>query len=98
MRIYLDVETCQLFCRGCRKVKQQKLDSLADHPSYTKHFAIYVDHRCWDSTVRDVAKWLHLDWIDLQGLGEIVQREQTRRSDRGVPKVLDIHVIALRQG
>jgi transposase len=43
-------------------VKQEQFDFIADHPFYTKRFAFYVGKRCRTSTIKDVAKELHLDW------------------------------------
>lgn len=52
MRIALAVEVRRLQCQGCRMVKQERLQWLADHPFSTKRFAFYVGRRCRSSTVR----------------------------------------------
>jgi hypothetical protein len=44
----------------CGGVKRERLDWLADNPLYTKRFAFYVGRRCRESTVKAVAKELHL--------------------------------------
>ena len=36
MRIFLEVEVRRVECRRCGKVKQERLDFLADNPFYTK--------------------------------------------------------------
>ena len=41
-RIFLQLEVRRLDCRGCGKVKRERLDFLADNPHYTKRFAYYV--------------------------------------------------------
>ena len=40
-RIFLEVEVRRVECRRCGKVKQERLDFLADNPFYTKRFAYY---------------------------------------------------------
>jgi hypothetical protein len=36
------------------KVKQERLDFLADNPFYTKRFAYYVGQRCRAAPIKDV--------------------------------------------
>jgi len=98
MRIYLDVEIRRVFCCRCGKVKQEKLGWLADYPFYTKRFAFYVGRRCRDSSIRDVAKELHLDWKTVKSLEKQYMREQVRRAGTPGPKVLGIDEISLRKG
>ena len=45
-RIYLELEVRRVACRRCGKVKQERLDFLADNPLYSKRFAFYVGRRC----------------------------------------------------
>jgi len=68
MRIYLAVEIRRVACRRCGKVKQEKLDWLADYPFSTKRFAFYVGRRCRDSSIRDVAEEQRLDWRTVKAL------------------------------
>ena len=98
MRIYLDVEIRRVFCCQCGKVKQEKLGWLADYPFYTKRFAFYVGRRCRDSSIRDVAKELHLDWKTVKSLEKQYMREQVRRVGTPGPKVLGIDEVSLRKG
>lgn len=98
MRIYLEVEIRRVLCRRCRKVKQEKLDWLADYPFYTKRFAFYVGRRCRDSSIRDVAKELHLDWKTVKALEKQYMREQVRRAGNPASKVLGIDEVSLRKG
>jgi len=67
-RVYLEVEVRRVGCPQCGKVKQEKLDWLADNPFYTKRFAFFVGRRCRSSTIKDVAKELHLDWQTVKTL------------------------------
>lgn len=98
MRINLDVEIRRVFCCQCGKVKQEKLGWLADYPFYTKRFAFYVGRRCRDSSIRDVAKELHLDWKTVKFLEKQYMREQVRRVGTPGPKVLGIDEVSLRKG
>jgi len=98
MRIYLEVEIRRVFCRRCRKVKQEKLDWLADSPFYTKRFAFYVGRRCRDSSIRDVAKELFLDWKTVKALEKQYLQEQLRRAGTPGPKVIGIDEISIRKG
>jgi transposase len=98
MRIYLDVEIRRVFCRRCQKVKQEKLAWLADLPFYTKRFSFYVGRRCRDSSLRDIAKELHLDWKTVKALEMQYMREQLRRIGTPGPKVIGIDEISIRKG
>lgn len=98
MRIYLDVEIRRVLCRRCGKVKQEKLDWLADLPFYTKRFSFYVGRRCRDSSLSDIAKELHLDWKTVKTLEMQYLREQLRRAGTPGPKVIGIDEISLRKG
>src|SRR6516162_5688960 len=62
MRILLELEVRRIDCRSCGKVKQERLDFLADNPFYTKRFAYFVGRRCRQASISDVAKELALDW------------------------------------
>ena len=44
----MDVEVRRVFCRRCQKMKQEKLDWLADSTFYTKRFSFYIGRRCRD--------------------------------------------------
>jgi transposase len=79
-------------------VKQEKLPFLADNPFYTKRFAFYVGRRCSTSTIRDVAKELHLDWRAVKALEKQYLREKLRRSSKSGPKVIGIDELAIRKG
>jgi transposase len=79
-------------------VKQERLDWLADLPFYTKRFAFYVGRRCRDSSLRDIARELHLDWKTVKTLEMQYMREQLRRVGMPGPKVIGIDEISLRKG
>jgi transposase len=98
MRVYLDVEIRRVFCRRCGKVKQEKLDWLANSPFYTKRFAFYIGRRCRDSSIRDVAKEFHLDWKTVKALEKQYMTEQLRRAGTPGPKVIGIDEVSLRKG
>jgi transposase len=60
-------------------VKNESLDWLADQPLYTKRFAYYVGRRCRETTVRELAEELLLDWHTVKELDKQYMREQLRR-------------------
>jgi transposase len=97
-RIFLEVEVRRVLCRSCGKVKQEKLDFLADNPFYTKRFAFYVGRRCQSSTIKAVAEELHLDWHTVKELDKQYMREQLRRAGKPRPKVVGIDEVSIRKG
>ena len=98
MRVYLDVEIQRVFCRRCQKVKQERLNWLADSPFYTKRFAFYIGRRCRDSSIRDVAREFHLDWKTVKALEKQYMAEQLRRAGVPAPKIIGIDEVSLRKG
>jgi transposase len=97
-RVFLEMEVRRVCCRRCGTVKQEELPWLADNPFYTKRFAFYVGRRCRSSTIRDVARELHLDWKTVKGLEMEYMREQLRRAGTPGPRVIGIDEIAIRKG
>ena len=97
-RVYLDVEFRRVACRRCGLVKQEKLTWIADNPLYTKRFAFFVGRRCRASTLKDVAKELHLDWQTVKSLEMQYMREQLRRAGMPGPLVIGIDEISVKKG
>jgi transposase len=97
-RIYLEVEIRRVSCRRCGKVKQERLDWLADYPFCTKRFAFYVGRRCRDSTIQDVAEEFHLDWRTVKALEMQYMREVLRRTGIPGPKVIGLDEVSVRKG
>jgi len=79
-------------------VKQEKLAWIADNPLYTKRFAFFVGRRCRASTLKDVAKELHLDWQTVKSLEMQYMREQLRRAGMPGPSVIGIDEISVKKG
>ncbi len=97
--MYLEAEFRRVDCRDCGKVKREKLDWLADNPLYTKRFAFFVGRRCRKSTVKDVAKELHLDWHSVKELEKQYMREQLRRFSRNPrPRIIGVDEISIKKG
>jgi transposase len=94
-RIYLELEVRRVACRSCGKVKQEKLDFLADNPFYSKRFAFYVGRRCRSATIKDVAEELHLDWHTVKSLEKQYMREQLRRTGTPAPHVIGIDEVSI---
>ena len=97
-RIYLEVEVRRVLCKGCGKVKREKLPWLASNPFYTKRFGVYVGRRCRSSSIKDVARELRLDWHTVKALEKEYMREQLRRHPVAAPRVIGIDEISLRKG
>jgi transposase len=97
-RIYLVLELRRVACRSCCKVKQEKLDWLANCPFFTKRFAFHVGRRCRDSSIRAVALEMHLDWKTVKMLEMQYMEEQLRRLGTPAPKVIGIDELSIRKG
>jgi transposase len=97
-RVFLEVEVRRVLCQSCGKVKQEKLDFLADNPFYTKRFAFYVGRRCQSATIKAIADELHLDWHTVKDLDKQYMHEQIRRAGKPRPKVVGIDEVSIRKG
>ena len=80
------------------KVKQEKLEWLANNPFYSKRFAFFVGRRCRTMTIKDVAQETHLDWKTVKELDKQYMEEQLRRLGTPAPKVIGVDEIAIRKG
>lgn len=85
-------------CRSCEGVKQERLEWLADNPSYTKRFAFHIGRRCRTASIRDVAKEHLIDWKTVKELEMQYMREQIKRAGRPKPKVTGTDEISIRKG
>ena len=94
-RVYLEFAIRRVWCRRCGGVKREGLEWLADNPLYTKRFAFFVGRRCRETTVKDVAEELHLDWETVKELDKQYMREQLRRAGCPAPRVIGIDEIAI---
>ncbi len=97
-RIYLELEIRRVDCKRCGKVKQEKLDWLAENPFYTKRFAFFVGRRCRVTTIKDVAQETHLDWKTVKELEKQYMRQQLRRAGTPAPRVIGVDEISMRKG
>jgi len=97
-RIYLEIEVRRVACQSCGKVKRERLDFLADNPFYTKRFAHYVGRRCRSSTIKDLAKELHLDWDTVKTLEKQYMQAQLAQAGTPGPKAIGIDEISIRKG
>ena len=80
------------------KVKQEKLEWLADNPFYSKRFAFFVGRRCRAMTIKDVAQETHLHWKTVKELDKQYMQEQLRRIGTPAPKVIGVDEISIRKG
>jgi transposase len=97
-RVWLELEIRRLDCRGCGKVKRERLEFLADNPFYTKRFASYVGRRCRSATIKDLAEELNLDWDTVKTLEKQYMRAQLAKAGTPGPKVIGIDEISIRKG
>jgi transposase len=98
MRVYLECEVRRVQCRNCGKVKRERLVFLADNPFYTKRFAHYVGRRCRSTTIKELAKELHLDWDTVKTLEQQYMRAQLAKAGTPGPKAIGIDEISIRKG
>src|SRR5438067_5530550 len=85
-------------CPRCLKVKQEKLEWLANNPFYSKRFAFFVGRRCRVMTIKDVAQETHLDWKTVKELDKQYMREKVRRIGNEALKVIGVEAIAKSRG
>ena len=97
-RVYLEIEVRRVRCKTCGSVKGEKLAFLADNPLYTKRFAWFVGRRCRQSSIKDVARELNLDWDTVKELDTQYRRAQLKRVGMPGPKVIGIDEISVRRG
>lgn len=98
MRIFLEFEVRRVLCGPCGKVKRERLEFLADNPFYTKRFAYFVGRRCRQTTIKDLAKELYLDWDTVKALDKQYMAAQLARAGTPGPKVIGIDEISIRKG
>ena len=96
-RIYLELEVRRVWCRGCAGVKRETLEFLTDNALYTKRFAYQVGRRCRNSTIKEVAEELRLDWDSVKELDKQYMRAQLARAGTPAPKVIGIDEISVRK-
>jgi transposase len=96
--VYLEIPIRRVLCRVCGKVKRESLDFLSDNLFYTKRFAYYVGRRCRASSIRDIARELHLDRHTVKELEKQYMREQLRRAGTPGPKNIGIDEVSIRKG
>jgi transposase len=97
-RIFLELEVRRVDCRGCGKVKRERLAFVADNPLYTKRFAYFVGRRCRQASIADVAKELALDWHTVKALEMQSMEAQLARAGTPDPRAIGIDEIAIRKG
>ena len=85
-------------CKKTGQVKQESIEWLSEKNGYTKRFAYYVGKRCQSSTIKDVAKELHLDWKTVKDLEKEYLKEKLKRAGDPDPKVIGIDEISIRKG
>jgi len=98
LRVYLEVEFRRVDCRDCGAVKGERLSWTGENSFYTKRFAFYVGKRCQNTTIREVANELNLDWRTAKSMEMDYMREKLVRAGNPTPRVLGIDEISVRKG
>ncbi|MFS8086055.1 MAG: ISL3 family transposase, partial [Acidobacteriota bacterium] len=88
----------RVHCRHCGKVKSEGLDFLAANPFYTKRFAVYVGRRCRESSIKSVAKELHLHWETVKELEKDYMRTLLARVGTPGPRIIGIDEVSVGKG
>ena len=97
-RVYLEFEIRRVNCKGCGKVKTERLDFLADNPFYTKRFAWHIGRRCRGSSIKDVAREFKLDSQTVKSLEKQYMTEQLKRAGMPGTRAIGIDEISIRKG
>ena len=97
-RIYLELAVRRVWCRSCGHVKRERLEFLTDNALHTKRFACQVGRRCRNSTIKEVAEELHLDWHSVKELDKQYMRAQLAKAGTPGPKAIGIDEISIRKG
>jgi len=97
-RIFLEIEVRRVLCKGCGRVKRERLDFLTDNPFYTKRFAYYVGRRCRAATIKDIAEALNLHWETIKTLEMQYMQAQLAKAGAPGPKAIGIDEISIRKG
>ena len=96
--MYLEFEIRRVNCKGCGKVKTERLDFLADNPFYTKRFAWHIGRRCRGSSIKDVAREFKLDSQTVKSLEKQYMTEQLKRAGMPGTRAIGIDEISIRKG
>jgi transposase len=96
--VYLAFALRRVNCSRCGGVKNEQLDWLADNTLYTKRFAFFVGRRCRQSSIKEVAEELCLDWHAVKELDKQYMSAQLRRAGTPAPRVIGIDEIAIAKG
>jgi transposase len=66
-------------------VKRESLEFLTDNALHTKRFAYLVGRRCRNSTIKEVADELHLDWHSVKELDKQYMRARSSPAQVSLP-------------
>lgn len=97
-RVYLELSVRRVFCPVCNAVRQERLDFLSDNCRYSRQFAFEVGRRCARSSIKDIARELHLEWHVVKRLEKEYLPEQLRRAGNPAPRQIGIDEISMAKG
>jgi transposase len=98
LRIYLELPLRRVNCPHCQGVRQERLDFLATNHRYTQRFAFEAGRRCARSSIKDIARELHLGWHAVKNLEKEYMAEQLRRTGNPAPKQIGIDEVSIARG
>jgi transposase len=79
-------------------VRQEKLPWLSKNSGYTRRYALFVGRQCQKSTIKDVARELHLHWETVKELEKEYMRAKLDAAPEPMPEVIGIDEIAVGEG
>lgn len=98
LRIYLEFPIRRVNCPNCHAVKQERLDFLATNTRYTRRLAFDAGRRCARSSIKDIARELHLGWHVIKGLELEYMQEQVDRTGSPKPVRVGIDEVSIAKG
>lgn len=97
-RIYLELAVRRVCCPVCNAVRQERLDFLGANSRYTRRFVLDVGRRCVRSSIKDIARELHLEWHVVKRLEQEYMREQLRQAGSPKPRIVGIDEVSIARG
>lgn len=88
----------RMACIGCGKVKQERIEFLADNHRFTKRFMYQVGRQCRKETISDVAVCHNLHWETVKELDKQYMTEQIEVAGPPCPNVIGIDEVSIRKG
>jgi transposase len=79
-------------------IRQEKFPWLSKISGYTRRYTWFIGRQCQKSTIKDVARELHLDWETVKELEKEYMRAKLETAPEPKPAVIGIDVISVGEG